>query len=150
MVGNTGSAFKPHYGPLGHAVNLASRVEGATKKLGVPVLITGATHAGLAGAFATRRLCRVRVLGINEPVDLYELHGESADDDWRRMCAAYESGLALFESGQSGEACRTIYPILSSRDGNYDKPSLTLVSRAIEHLNSPDDPFDAVWNLQTK
>ena len=35
LVGNTGSRQKFKYGPLGHTVNLASRVEGATKHLGV-------------------------------------------------------------------------------------------------------------------
>ena len=47
LVGNTGSHKKFNYGPLGHTVNLASRVEGATKHLGVSLLITGATEKWL-------------------------------------------------------------------------------------------------------
>ena len=74
LVGNTGSRRKFKYGPLGHTVNLASRVEGTTKQLGLPILITGSTHVQLGGTFATRRLCRVRVVGIEAPVDLHELH----------------------------------------------------------------------------
>ncbi len=58
LVGNTGSHKKFKYGPLGHTVNLASRVEGATKHLGVRLLITGSTRERLGQSFATRRLCR--------------------------------------------------------------------------------------------
>src|SRR5439155_2452425 len=82
MVGNTGSSYKFKYGPLGHAVNLASRVEGATKQLKVPILLTGSTRALLGDDFALRRLCKVRVVGIHEPVDLYELCGTACAAEW--------------------------------------------------------------------
>ena len=48
LVGNIGSSRKFKYGPLGHTVYLASRVEGATKQLGVPILITDSTRRQLA------------------------------------------------------------------------------------------------------
>src|SRR5438270_1912683 len=73
LVGNTGSRIKFKYGALGNTVNLASRVEGATKQLGVPLLITGATRAPVGESFAARRLCRARLTGIADPVDLDEL-----------------------------------------------------------------------------
>src|SRR6185437_7104287 len=47
LCGNTGSKHKFHYGALGHAVNVASRVEGATKQFGIPIILTGSTHAQL-------------------------------------------------------------------------------------------------------
>ncbi|MGB0066812.1 MAG: adenylate/guanylate cyclase domain-containing protein [Isosphaeraceae bacterium] len=75
LVGNTGCLRRLQYGPLGNTVNLASRVEGATKQLGVPLLITGTTRALIGDSFPTRRLCRVRVVGIDAPTDLHELHG---------------------------------------------------------------------------
>src|SRR5260370_21082121 len=55
LCGNPGSAHKFKYGPLGHAVNLGSRTEGATKQLGVPLLITGGTRALLDESFLSRR-----------------------------------------------------------------------------------------------
>ena len=78
MTGNTGSKHKFKYGPLGHTVNLASRVEGATKQFHIPALITGSTRALLGDSFATRRLCKVRVGGIAGAVDLYELYAVEA------------------------------------------------------------------------
>ena len=78
------------YGPLGNTVNLASRVEGATKHLKTPILITGSTRAQIGDAFAMRRLCQVRVVGIQGAVDLYELHGETASPEWLADRDAYE------------------------------------------------------------
>ncbi len=150
MVGNTGSLFKPQYGPLGHTVNLASRVEGATKKLGVPILITGTTRSEIGNAFPTRRLCRVRVVGINEPVDLFELHAVSADATWRVRRDQFESALEMFEAARWEEVCSTVFPLLRNPDNSHDGPSLSLLSRAVECLKSPPDRFDPVWDLRSK
>src|SRR5437870_10444626 len=65
-VGEVGTEHKFKYGPRGHTVNLASRVQGATKYLRVPALVTGATRAGLGDEFAVRRLTRVKVVGPQE------------------------------------------------------------------------------------
>ncbi|HEX6984071.1 MAG TPA: response regulator, partial [Planctomycetaceae bacterium] len=46
-VGNTGSAKRFKYGPLGNTVNVASRVQGATKYMRTGVVLTGETHAKL-------------------------------------------------------------------------------------------------------
>lgn len=150
LVGNTGSRQRLKYGALGNTVNLASRVEGATKALGVPVLITGATHSQLADPFATRRLCTVRVVGIETPVSLYELRGETAPADWLLERDAYEAALTQYEQGHLSEACRALFPILEVRAGRYNKAALTLVSRAVEHLRSPTPEFDPVIPLDQK
>jgi adenylate cyclase len=150
LVGNTGSTLKFKYGPLGHSVNLASRVEGATKSLGVQVLITGSTHARLAGAFATRRLCRVRVKGIETPVDLHELHAELADEPWRLDRDIYERALDLYETGEWTEACRTLSHVLAGRTGRWEAGVLSLIGRCIEAINSNPSPFDPVLELREK
>ena len=92
LVGNTGSLQKFKYGPLGHTVNLASRVEGATKHLGVSLLITGSTREQLGDHFATRRLCRARVVGIAGEVELHELHAESASPEWQVAVRVIRAG----------------------------------------------------------
>ncbi len=50
-VGNTGSQHKFKYGPLGNTVNLASRVQGATKYLKCRLLVTGSDAAKLDDEF---------------------------------------------------------------------------------------------------
>ncbi len=150
LVGNTGSKARFKYGPLGHAVNLASRVEGATKPLGMPILLTEFTRAHLGLDVETRRLCQVRVVGIAQAVSLYELPNGPVDDDWRRRRDTYEAALDHFEHGRMSEACRGFYPILSESHEVYDVPTLILASRALEALRSPKRPFDPVLELSSK
>jgi adenylate cyclase len=151
LCGNTGSKQKFKYGPLGHAVNLASRVEGATKHFGVPLLITGSTQAPLGSAFATRRLCKVRVVGITEPVDLYELYAETASPEWVARRDMYEGALADYEAKNWVSTCRGLYPLMADTHyGGHDVPSLIIVARAVEALKSPPEHFDGVIDLTSK
>jgi adenylate cyclase len=152
QVGNTGSSRKFMYGPLGNTVNVASRVEGATKQLGVPVLITGSTRAGLGDAFLTRRLCQVRVVGIAGPVDLHELRGAGAPPDWLARRDQYEGALALFEAGQWSEALKGLFPLLGAAGAHdqYDDPTFLLMARARQCLKAPPPVFDPVMELTDK
>ncbi len=149
IVGNTGSRAKFKYGPLGHVVNLASRVEGATKQLGVPALITGATFAQLDGTIATRRVCQTRVVGIADAVELYEIHGE--DPGWKADRDTYETALSLFEAGQLPAACRVLHSLLAGRQQEvYDVPTLDLIGRAVTYLKAPSGKFDPILELRSK
>jgi adenylate cyclase len=150
MVGNTGSRLKFKYGALGHTVNLASRVEGATKHFGVPVLLTGSTRARLPESFATRRLGTTRVVGVREAVDLYELGGDAAPPEWIARRDAYENALTLFEAGRWAEACRSLDPLLAPASGNYDIPALDLLALAVGCLKSPPEQFDPIVVLGSK
>lgn len=78
QVGNTGSTRKFKYGPHGYTVNLASRVQDATKKLSVPVLITGSTADQLPDTFLTSRVGRTQMPGVSEGVVLYQLNGDAS------------------------------------------------------------------------
>jgi adenylate cyclase len=150
LVGNVGTKHKFKYGPLGHTVNLASRVEGATKYLGVPALITSSTRALLDKRFCTRCLGQFRVAGVNGAVDLYELFGEDATIEWCSRRDAYEAALALYADGRWGEAAQVLRPLVGDHDGHFDVPSLNLLRRAVECLRSPPDSFDPVVDLQRK
>ncbi|MBY0522690.1 MAG: hypothetical protein K2R98_04805 [Gemmataceae bacterium] len=75
LVGNTGGDRRLQYGPFGLTVNLASRIETATKKVGVPVLISTSVKEQLRGAFRTRSVGSVALAGVSEEVPLHELLG---------------------------------------------------------------------------
>jgi adenylate cyclase len=149
LCGNTGSRLKFKYGPLGHTVNLASRVEGATKHLGIPLLITGSTHARLGGAFATRRLCRARLVGIREAVDLHELYAESAPPEWLAQRETYERGLALFEAGDWAGAYRVLNQLPVGAEP-HDVSTLYLIRRTLEMMGTHPEHFDGVLELKSK
>ena len=133
-------------------MNLASRIEGLTKQLGVAALVSESTWGKLQGAFATRRLCRVRVVGIASPLDVFELHSASADDpQWNARRDAYESAAAAIRNRAIGpDACRTLYPLVADQPNHYDVPSLTLIGRAVECLKSRPTKFDPVLDFVHK
>ena len=147
-VGNTGSKIKFKYGPLGNVVNSASRVQGVTKQVGVRALITASTAAAVAGKpFDVRRIATVGVVGINEPITLFQLAYEEAPT-WRTMRDKYESSLALFESGDFSGAARQLATLV--HEFPDDQPSLILLGRVVEVLIDKSKPVDSVWRLRSK
>ncbi len=146
-VGNTGSKRKFKYGPLGNTVNLASRVQGATKYLKINLLATGGTRLALGSVCDARRIGKVRVNNITEPVELYELRGCN-DAAWVSLKAGYELALTAYEAEEFGRAVRGLGNLLADHPG--DGPSLVLLSRAVNALVEEPKPFDAVWPLPGK
>jgi predicted ATPase/class 3 adenylate cyclase len=75
MLGTIGGENHLKCGVIGDAVNVASRVEGLTKRYGVSILITGQTFARLhdSAAYRTRQVDRVRVAGRSAPLELVEV-----------------------------------------------------------------------------
>ncbi len=145
--GNTGSNKKFKYGPLGNAVNLASRVEGATKHLKASVLITGATRKQATLLPLVRRLGQVRVVNIAEAVELYEIQ-TSGEGHKATLFAAYERALDAFEQKEFHRTARELGAILDEFPD--DGPSLTLLSRAVECMLEPPQTFDSAWQLPSK
>jgi adenylate cyclase len=141
-VGNTGSRHKFKYGPLGHMVNLASRVQGATKYLRTRLLLTEPTQARLGAGFATRRLGKVRAVNMDRPVDLYELvaHGSPG---WLEVKARYEEGLAEFEAGRFRAATRLLGTLMAQHPD--DGPTLVLLARAVNAGTAEPAACDSVW-----
>ncbi len=145
-VGNTGSQKKFKYGPLGNTVNLASRVQGITKQIGVPGLITGETAAAIdRELFQVRRLAKVRVVGIERAIDLYQL---CENKEHRQLCEEYEKALIAFEQRDLNLAARLLATVLQ----NYpaDRPTIILLNRTAELLAQSEREFDPVWSLTQK
>ncbi len=146
-VGNTGSKVKFKYGPLGPTVNLASRVQGITKKLGVAGLITDSTAEAVGRVFDHRRLAVVRPLGMVEPVGLHELKAD-ATDDWRQMAIRYVSALDTFETGDLTASARQLASLV--HEYPEDSPTLVLLGRVVDALTRHDDHADTVWSMDSK
>ena len=146
-VGNVGSTYKFKYGALGNAVNLASRVQGATKYLNALILITAATRTHLGEGFATRRLCPVRVVNIEQPLTLYEL-AQPDRPGWPNLKDGYEKALAHFEKKEFIQVMHTLGQVLLQHP--QDGPSLVLMFLAVTNLREEPVSFRAVWELPGK
>ena len=145
-VGNTGTKRKFKYGPLGNAVNLASRLQGASKYFKTRLIISGHTHAQLGDSIVTRRLGKIRVINIQQPVEIFELAPVS-QANWEPLRKGYEQALEHFESKNFSQAARTL-GILQLEFPN-DGPSLILLSRVVNSKVDPD-VYDPVWTLPSK
>jgi adenylate cyclase len=113
-VGNAGSSRRTKYGPRGANVNLTSRVESATKELGVPMIVTAATAKQLSNRLATHRVCRVRLAGVDNPVDLFSVELAAAAQQSAADWQLYEAALRAFEKGDFETAASTLSTLMTS------------------------------------
>ncbi|HYO25407.1 MAG TPA: adenylate/guanylate cyclase domain-containing protein [Lacipirellulaceae bacterium] len=146
-VGNTGSPQKFKYGPLGDAVNVASRTQGATKYLGADCLITGSTLKALPPGAAVRRLARVRAVNIEQAIDLYEIVGD-APPDWDERRRRYEAVLTVLEHTDLEGAKEGSRRLVA--DFPHDAAARALASRVADAEQRRHAGDASVWQLPGK
>eukprot|EP00913_Durusdinium_trenchii_P008909 g8375.t1 len=145
-VGNSGSRQRFKYSPLGDAVNRASRVQGLTKHLRIPILLTADTRNQLPPDLAVRRLGQAKVVNIEHSLELFELltpprdAAENYDD--------FEQAIQNLEGGEFRQAAELLQPLLDFH--TPDHPTLLLFNESIRRVidGSPREGFE--WDFQEK
>ncbi len=75
IFGNIGSERRMDFTVIGDNVNLAARLEGATKELKASIVISDATYQRIAPLAQVRELGTIYVKGKDVPIRVYELVG---------------------------------------------------------------------------
>ena len=155
VAGNMGTGNKMDYTIMGNAVNLAARLEGVNKQYGTWILASDETIRETEGRFLTRRLDRIRVVGINEPVRIHEVINvmDYADPDQTKLVDVFHAALDHYEKRKWKEAMEGFKESFSlegeSRPGGG--PSKRYLDRCENFLgNPPPDDWDGVNNLTEK
>jgi adenylate cyclase len=151
IVGNMGTPNKMNYTIMGNAVNLAARLEGVNKQYDTRgILISEYTRQEIGDEFVLRSLDRVRVVGINTPVRLYELLEErkNASPELLEKEKIWEAAIALYETRRFHEAIS----LFRSFAANGEDPTTTLyLSWCDQYIKDPPGPaWDGVYNLTQK
>ena len=152
VVGNMGAENKMDYTIMGNAVNLAARLEGVNKQYYTGgILLSEYTQEKIGDEFLLRRLDKVRVVGINTPLRLYELldSRQTADNADLDALEQWEKAIDLFERKHFKHALALFYSLVKSRP--EDKVARFYASRSKLFTEKPPPPeWDAVNNLTQK
>jgi len=151
VAGNMGTANKMNYTIMGNAVNLAARLEGVNKQYGTWMLTSENTIRETGENLIYRKLDRVRVVGINEPVRLCELVdlAENATEQQLKLISVFHEALDFFENRDWKKAADGFKEAQSIKED--DSPSQMYLERSMTFIKTPPKSnWDGVYNLTTK
>ncbi|MEI6385027.1 MAG: adenylate/guanylate cyclase domain-containing protein [Spirochaetota bacterium] len=151
VVGNMGTEKKMNYTIMGNAVNLAARLEGVNKQYGTWILASGATKEEAGDEFVSRRLDQVRVVGINTPVQLWEMIDQRSETKEENLdfLSRFEQAHLLFDARDWKASLEAFATLAVERPG--DGPSATYLRRSETFVKTPQPAdWDGVFSLSEK
>ncbi|PSJ62752.1 CHASE2 domain-containing protein [Pseudaminobacter soli (ex Li et al. 2025)] len=119
VVGNMGSTQRFDYSALGDSVNLASRLESASKEVGVPLVIGEETAKLVAPHFPVFELDRLKVKGKTVATTVFTVMPEASAANM----ALHSRVLAAFDTGDPcpSEAITTLVDLFPSLAPFYQR-----------------------------
>ncbi|WP_437231143.1 adenylate/guanylate cyclase domain-containing protein [Planctomicrobium sp. SH661] len=152
VAGKIGTGGRVSVTVFGPVVNLASRLEGMTKRLHVPIILDEATaqlaREGLSSQEGRlRQLATVRPYGMETPLTVSELlppEGEFSDLSDAHV-RKFEEGVKQFTAGRWEEAYRSLHEVSSS-----DQAQDFLLALITQHNRSAPQGWRGIVELSGK
>jgi len=157
VTGNMGSDLRMNYTMMGDDVNLAARLEGASKQYGVWILTTSATLDAAGSGILSRELDLLRVVGREEAVTVHEILGleENSPAAWRDCVRIFGEARASYKAGDFKTArdgflaCLDLEPH-RGQPGAKTNPSEVFAARCASYMDTPPSPWDGIHTAREK
>ncbi len=152
IVGNLGSAQKTDFTVIGDAVNLASRLEGATKEYHLDLLVGEKMAPLIRERFVLRSVDLLQVKGKTKPVEVFTVLGErtgavnAKEEAWLNT---FEEGIRLYRRRGFAEAALAFEKALVEKPGDYLSSLYVQRSRDLAS-NPPGESWNGVYVMTKK
>ncbi len=150
IVGNLGCEAKMEVSAIGDAVNLASRLESATKEVHLELLVGESMVPLIQEAFVLQTIDLLQVQGRTKPVEVFTVLGERADPasepGW---LAQYEAGVCAYRTREFTAAIVSFKGVLAQAPGLWIASEYLRRAEAYT-VHPPGPDWDGVYVLAQK
>jgi adenylate cyclase len=149
-VGNMGSSKRFAWTVMGDHVNLASRLEGATKDYHVKVLVGEGTWDQSKDHYVYRELDYIRVKGKFKPVRIFELMDFAKNEaQYTERLVLWSEGLAAYRRGEWPDAI-SAFSRLREKYPDDGPGEIFLHRSEAKAQEGKSGAWDGVWVMTTK